>query len=327
MKLINAFFLLSLIAILCPCSECDELTDFHRIVVIGDIHGDSDNFRKILRTSSLIHEEINEKGETNVIWSPLKDIEGFPIRTSLIQIGDLIDRGENDMQCLNMAFSLYEQASASANDDKVVLIIGNHELLNLEGLYYMVNTNNFGGFFTKILRDYAFKPNGPYGKNIIKNFKALHVEEDSIFVHGGFSSTSQHDPLSENELNSLVQKSLLERNYDIPIFGDKGPFWDRTMIYDAMNGNCDTVDLVLKNYNVKRIIVGHTIQASGSIGVLCGGKLLAVDVGISSWILNNPVALEIFILRYKGNNGNYVITELWEVTENFQRKLDIIEQN
>ncbi|CCW61992.1 unnamed protein product [Phytomonas sp. EM1] len=327
MKLISILFLLIFSPILCHCSKGKRLTEIHRIVVVGDIHGDSDNFRKILKFSNLIHEEINENDEIGVIWNPKHEYIGIPLRTTFIQMGDLIDRGQDDRDCLNIAFSLYEQVSSSAHHDQVVLLIGNHELLNLQGSYHYVNPNGLGGFLSRSLRNLAFSPKGPYGRFIIDHFKAVHVEENMIFVHAGFSQSSQYEPMSENELNKLVQKSLNERKYSIPSLGSEGFLWTREMIFDAMKGHCDTVDLVITKFNAKRIIIGHTPQQSGSIGVFCGGKLLAVDVGISRWLYNNLAALEILIYRYKSDDGTLVEDEiLWEVNETSRRRLNIIGQ-
>ncbi|CAD2220551.1 serine/threonine protein phosphatase [Angomonas deanei] len=203
-------------------------------------------------------------------------------------MGDLIDRGEEDLECLNLAFDMFEQAKDSKND--VVLLLGNHELLNLE-LHFHYVAKNFGGFLSKELRRKAFE--GPFGKFIKDNFKAMFVSEGVAFVHAGFENGPAL--VSPDQLNSRLQQALNDKDYRNPIFRSNGPFWSRKMVYDGYSGKCEETEKLLNFYGVERVVVGHTPQRQGRIGVLCGGKILAIDVGLSRWMYNNFAALEVLV--------------------------------
>ncbi|RNF00281.1 serine/threonine protein phosphatase [Trypanosoma rangeli] len=115
--LLLLFFLLgSLVDVCYGESRVRNATDhtipleIHRIVAVGDVHGDTDNFRKILSMAGLISYSSNT--DKNVIWKPMwneREIELHKthftkLRTTLIQMGDLIDRGEDDLGVLEMTF-------------------------------------------------------------------------------------------------------------------------------------------------------------------------------------------------------------------------------
>jgi hypothetical protein len=47
---------------------------------------------------------------------------------------------------------------------------------------------------------------------------------------------------------------------------------------------------VLARLGVRRLVVGHTPQASGRAAARCGGRLLLLDTGMSSGMLGSPAA-------------------------------------
>jgi hypothetical protein len=84
-----------------------------RIVAVGDVHGDLEGFRSILRASGLLDDSDNWSGGA----------------TTLVQTGDLVERGTKVRQVLDLMMSLQEQAPRAGG--KVVAILGNHEVNNL----------------------------------------------------------------------------------------------------------------------------------------------------------------------------------------------------
>jgi hypothetical protein len=84
-----------------------------RIVAIGDIHGDAATFRAVLRQAKLV----DDRGG----W-----IGG---RTTLVQTGDYFDRGTELRELLDLLMSL--DRSAAAAGGRAIVLLGNHEGLNL----------------------------------------------------------------------------------------------------------------------------------------------------------------------------------------------------
>jgi hypothetical protein len=88
-----------------------------RIVAIGDVHGSIDGLVTILRSAELIDDENRWVGGTD----------------TLVQTGDLTDRGEHVRAVLDLMMSLEEQASAAGG--RVVALLGNHEVNNLVSFF------------------------------------------------------------------------------------------------------------------------------------------------------------------------------------------------
>ena len=86
-----------------------------RIVAVGDVHGDIEGFRSILRASGLLDSDDNWSGGA----------------ATLVQTGDLVERGTKVRQVLDLMMRLKEQAPEAGG--KVVAILGNHEVNNLLG--------------------------------------------------------------------------------------------------------------------------------------------------------------------------------------------------
>ncbi|MEE8523585.1 MAG: metallophosphoesterase, partial [Thermoanaerobaculia bacterium] len=92
-----------------------ERTVNRRIVAVGDIHGAFNGVRTILREAALIDEHDHWAGGDAI----------------LVQTGDFLDRGPGAIQAARLLMKLQQQAPASGGD--VVVLLGNHEILNLIG--------------------------------------------------------------------------------------------------------------------------------------------------------------------------------------------------
>jgi hypothetical protein len=98
------------------------------LVAIGDVHGDFADFTAILQRVDLIDEQRHWTGG----------------RTTLVQLGDLIDRGPKPREVLDLMMSLDQQAEKASG--KVVSLLGNHEVMNLMGDLRYVSVGNFKSF-------------------------------------------------------------------------------------------------------------------------------------------------------------------------------------
>jgi hypothetical protein len=86
-----------------------------RVVAVGDVHGDFDAFRGILDHAGII--------DTAGRW-----IAG---NTTLVQTGDLTDRGPKVRAVLDFLIGLEAQAAAAGG--RVAVLLGNHETMNMIG--------------------------------------------------------------------------------------------------------------------------------------------------------------------------------------------------
>lgn len=94
-----------------------------RIVAVGDLHGDLDKARCALETAGVLSSD----GQS--LW-----IGG---ETVLVQLGDILDRGEDELAILSLLKSLDIQAKAHGG--AVFQVNGNHETMNVEGDYRYVD--------------------------------------------------------------------------------------------------------------------------------------------------------------------------------------------
>ena len=84
-----------------------------RVIVVGDIHGDFDEFTKLIRAAGIVDDELS--------WQAG--------RAHLVSVGDLLDRGPDSRKVMDLFMRLETQAASAGG--AVHLVLGNHELMNL----------------------------------------------------------------------------------------------------------------------------------------------------------------------------------------------------
>lgn len=255
-----------------------------RLVSVGDLHGDYDDTTRILTSLGIMGSE----GE----W-----IGGS---TTLVQTGDVSDRGPKSREIYDLLHRLQDEAPKHGG--QVILLLGNHELMNLQGDFdYSTNDENqdYGGLEA---RRQSLSPTGALGQALRKRHQTLALVETTpgsgdgvLFVHGGLlpEMVEHYGQRNEDAVNKFneVAASLLQGDSasliqsSNPVFGDEGPFWLRRF---AMSKNthrvCRDLERTLQVFGARRMVVGHTIQESGHIGSRCGGRLLLGDTQISRFV-------------------------------------------
>jgi len=117
----SAFALLSLLILLSPLYagkiQC-KWSGVKKVVAVADLHGDYDNFLKILKGTDLIDGEYD--------W-----IGG---EAHLVQLGDILDRGDRAKEAFDLLMKLEKQAEAAGG--MVHVLIGNHEEANITGIVF-----------------------------------------------------------------------------------------------------------------------------------------------------------------------------------------------
>ena len=84
-----------------------------RVVAIGDVHGDYEALIAILRETGIL--------DASLAWSGGE--------TTLVQTGDLLDRGARVREVMDLVMRLEEEAPRRGG--RVVQLLGNHEIMNL----------------------------------------------------------------------------------------------------------------------------------------------------------------------------------------------------
>jgi hypothetical protein len=309
--LVLAFLVLSSVA----CAGARQVDDYHwegveRIVAIGDLHGDYENYLAALEAAGLV----DRKGK----WSGGD--------THLVQTGDLPDRGPDTGKIIEHLQRLGKQAQRKGG--QVHNLIGNHEAMNVYGDLRYVHEGEYEAFVTRRsegLRDryfdlymqsleansperfaglpedfrdrwnaqhplgwvehrqawdLAWDPEAEYGTWVLGSKVAVQVN-DAIFLHGGISGYYCQNSLAS--LTEMVVSALRQFDPKQPgILEDEfGPLWYRGLSGEEPHAPTETVDAILANHGAKHIVVGHT-PTSGVIWPRYEGKVIMIDTGISS---------------------------------------------
>jgi len=99
-----------------------------RIVAVGDVHGSYDGLVTILKKSALIDDKNRWVGGN----------------TLLVQTGDILDRGVDVRKVMDLLMSLQRQAGTAGG--RVVVLLGNHEVMNIIGITEGVNPDAYKSF-------------------------------------------------------------------------------------------------------------------------------------------------------------------------------------
>ncbi|VAI56323.1 unnamed protein product [Triticum turgidum subsp. durum] len=99
-----------------------------RIVAVGDLHGDLHQTRAALVMAGVLSAESDCH-----VWTGGQ--------TVLVQVGDILDRGEDEIAILSLLSSLNVQAKSQGG--AVFQVNGNHETMNVEGDFRYVDPGSF----------------------------------------------------------------------------------------------------------------------------------------------------------------------------------------
>lgn len=233
-----------------------------RIFVLSDIEGNFKGLKSILMGAGVINDKLE--------W-----VFG---KGHFVMLGDVFDRGAEPTECQWLIYKLEIEAEAAGG--KLHFILGNHEIMNLNGNTKYVDKKILKGT-TLISDNYAslFSTDTELGrwlrtKNVIMKIG------DYLFTHAGISPSLDSLNLSIDEINRIardnigVPKDKITGKHNLVITSSKiGPYWFRGYFNDPIDEN--RLDAILKKYNASKIIVGHTIV--DTISSRYNGKVIAVD--------------------------------------------------
>ena len=260
-----------------------------RVVAIGDLHGDLDHARRVLRLAGAIDEGDRWIGGHLVV----------------VQTGDQVDRGDDDRSLLDLLESLKTQATAAGGE--LIALLGNHEIMNAELDFRYVTPRSFEAFALFDAADAslpegrvppssrgraaAFAPGGSYA-SVMSHHPLLAKVGDTVFVHGGI--LPKHVAYGLDRMNDEVDDWLARKRKDPPaiVVAEDGPVWTRVYSDDDATLDCPDLTRVLDALGAKRMVVGHTVQHAG-VNAACGGNVWRIDVGLSRFYGGPIQALEL----------------------------------
>ncbi len=260
-----------------------------RVVAIGDVHGDLTALRVALKLVGAIDDTDNWIGGELVV----------------VQTGDLLDRGDDERQILDLVERLQREASAAGGGLHV--LNGNHETMNVQGDFRYVTERGYTAFADIASgavpaaelerfagpargRAAAFLPGGSYARKLARHPVVLAVG-DSLFVHGGV--LPEHVRYGLAKLNRETADWMLGKGPLPPLLrGPDAPVWSRHFSDGVPGEACEVLTQVLQALKLKRLVVGHTVQQNG-ITAACGERVWRIDVGMAHHYGGKPAALEI----------------------------------
>jgi calcineurin-like phosphoesterase family protein len=243
--------------------EPSEYKKADKIFALSDIEGNFDAFRKLLQANNVIDENYNWIfGDGHLVFA-----------------GDMFDRGNQVTECLWLVYALEEKAKAAGGH--VHFILGNHELMNLQGDHryvrqkYIENAKLIGQTLAQL-----YNEDGELGR-WLRTKNVMEKIGDVLFIHGGISSRLNGLPITISEINQLARPYYAERKTDyederlnIIMSPSFSPFWYRG--YYNNKSLKRQIDSTLRKFDVNKIITGHTI-VSDTISVHQDGRVINID--------------------------------------------------
>ena len=326
----HVLLLLVLISLLCislpvAADQQCEWSGVKKIVAIGDLHGDYDNFVEILMGVKLVDDSLH--------W-----IGG---ETHLVQTGDILDRGPDGKKILDLIMVLEKEAEKAGG--MVHMLIGNHEEMNVTGIaidnprYVTVeqfvdflpenfvekkekdfkkdfdknnndSTNSdvsyeseLRNYWAEVLRkdrraklEYIRNFNDNYGKWINEHNAVIKINH-TVFVHGGISKA--YSTRSLKDINNQLRRELEEfrlalkrgttlRSRPKIVYDQKGPLWYRDLAQNEDEGFADEVQEILNNLGAKHMVIAHTPHRGSQVV----GEEFVSRFDESIWVIDTGIS-------------------------------------
>lgn len=293
-----------------------------KIVVVGDIHGDFEQFTCVLKQAGLVNNRMRWTGKN----------------ATLVQVGDIVDRGPDSRKVIDLLRKL--KTMARRKKGNVYTLIGNHEVMLIAADTRYVHPGEYKVFVNSRSKrrqqryfdlniehmkknqpeeswpDYesddfirslemqfplgyveymqAWAPEGEYGAWASSNPTVLKIGR-LLFVHGGMGPTTKKYTISE--INQWIRSELSSREKAMKsdVLNDpNGPLWYRGHILASEDDPAERklITDVLNRYQVDHVIVGHT-PVAGAVLPRFDGAVIGVDVGLADYYGGPCAFLEI----------------------------------
>jgi hypothetical protein len=251
-----------------------------KMMVISDIEGNFQAMRKLLQGNGIMDDAFR--------WT---FGDGH-----LVLVGDFVDRGMMVTEVLWLIYSLESQAEASGG--KVHFVLGNHEVMNMNGDFnyvqprYMAHADSMKVSYLSLFGAQSELGRWMASKNVSERIGNV------LFTHGGYSTYMNLVQMDLKKINDTARLYYTDTSYNYPgiyselIFSEDGPFWYRGYYHGEKRASKEQVDSTLTFYDCRYIVTGHTVVAK-EISSFFQGKVINVDMAHSKgyseglWIENN----------------------------------------
>ena len=256
-----------------------EYNNVEKIIAFGDIHGDLNAFKNCLRKANLIN--LQDR------W-----IGGI---THVVQVGDILDRkpraednSDEDSEFIIISFILKLQIESFLNGGGYHPVIGNHELMNIMGIFDYVSNMGMRHFNTFNERKEYFRQGGDFCKYLACGWNPVIKINNCLFCHGGLSR-SISNKYSIKEINEMMRSrlysnkfSLNDINFQNLFIGEKSILWNRDYSNNEEENPRILQDVkhVLEKYGCKYMIIGHTPYTEG-VKIKYNGHVICIDTAMS----------------------------------------------
>jgi hypothetical protein len=250
-----------------------------RVVAIGDLHADIGVTRRAFQLAGA-----TDAGDRWIGGS-----------LTIVQMGDLIGRSDDEREVLDFMFAIREQARAAGG--AVHVLIGNHEVFGGRVDNQAVGPNPFRGFAgmpnldlhdprLRVLPEHqrargaALMTGGPYARRLAE-FPAVLRLGATIFVHGGVTPRWARYGIDRinREVSLWLRGDSAEPESSWGVDDGDRVMWTRQFSAGVDARDCAVLDESLAVLAARRMIVAHTVHAT--ITARCDRKVWAVDVGMS----------------------------------------------
>ena len=258
-----------------------------RLVAIGDSHGHLNPLRVGLQKAGAIDGDNSWVGGELVV----------------VITGDFLDRGPDEIQIMELFDKLQPEARAAGG--ALHVLNGNHEIMNIQGSFWAVSPIGYKGFAIMFkdrldiedpeVKKYppaqrhryaAFRPGGPYARKLAR-YPFFIIVGDTVFVHGGISP--DHVRYGLEKLNREVVEWMAGKaeTVDPKLLDRASPIWLRDYSKEPDDADCKSLGEALALMKVKRMVVGHSIQAH--INSSCDEQIWKIDTGMNPAYFGGPV--------------------------------------
>jgi len=311
---------------------------YEKIVVVGDLHGDMGQCLALLRGTGIVSYQpdyyatklrdevrkwvstgdgtLNKKlNRDDVNAAMIYNKRGHLMaasradqyhwnagKTLFVYLGDALDVGPDDMDIV--AFFMRLEGEARNAGGKLVYLLGNHEVNNLNNVFTTVHPWSFERSGGRKGREFMLSMETPTGR-YLRSRPAIFEYDHLIFMHGGilpetvkaikermkpkFDRHHFVQAINDAAREVFEGKKKLEKDslaslvvdFSYDTNGNTGPLLVHPL--KGWEGKCEEVDKALKELGgIQSEVVGHTPHNPPKFWY-CHGQLLAVDFHMSQW--------------------------------------------
>lgn len=266
-----------------------------RLVAIGDIHGEISALRKALVKAGAIDDKD--------AWTGGK--------MTVVITGDFLDRGDDELAIMGLFDRLQPEAEASGG--RLLVLLGNHEVINVQLQFWCVTPAGYRTFaklvpegtdleaeqfkgFPPVQRPRAavFQPGGVVAKRLAR-YPFFAIVGDTVFVHGGIHP--DHARYGLDRINRELHEWMRGESETVneKLVDRTSAVWLRDYSMDPDVQDCARLAEALKLIGAKRMVVGHSIH--DHVQSACDDQVWMIDTGMNAGFFGGPTE----VLEIKGS--------------------------